>query len=97
MTAEQPQIGSVWAWGYPWTWGYPYYSTHQALTVLVLDNSIQHHGASTRVLVIYSDGIISEESWSSSAFGWSSSAFGSTPRKYTLIYSPEERDERGET
>jgi len=93
MTTEQPQIGSVWAWGYPWTWGYPYYSAHQALTVLVLDNSIQHHGASSRVLVIYSDGIISEESWSSSAFGWSSSAFGSTPRKYTLLYSLEERGE----
>ena len=87
MTAEQPQIGSVWAWGYPRTWGYPYYSAHQALTVLVLDNSIQHHSASTRVLVIYNDGTISEESWSSSAC----SAFGSTHRKYTLVYSLEER------
>ena len=93
MTTEQPQIGSV------WTWGYPDHSAHQALTILVLGNSIQHHAwwptPSTRVLVIYSNGTISEESWSSSAFGWSSSAFGSTCRKYTLIYPPPE--ERGET
>ena len=84
MTTEQPQIGSV------WTLGYPYYNAHQSLTVLVLDNSIQHHVVyhvvSTRVLVIYSDGTISEESWSSSAFG-------STHRKYTLLYSLEERGE----
>jgi len=94
MTTEQPQIGSV------WTWGYPDHSAHQALTILVLGNSIQHHDVSTRVLVIYSDGTISVTTWSSSAFGRPSSAcsaFGSTHRKYTLLYSPEERDERGET
>jgi len=90
MTTEQPQIGSV------WTWGYPDHSAHQALTILVLGNSIQHYGASTRVLVIYSDGTISVTTWSSSAFGRPSSAFGSTHRKYTLVYSLEEREMREE-
>jgi hypothetical protein len=77
MTAIQPQIGSV------WIRSFPYYSAHQSLTVLVLDNSMLER-AMTRVLLIYSNGNISEQSWSSSAF-----------HLYTLIYPPPE--ERGES
>jgi len=84
----QPQIGSVWMFSY-----HPYYRSYKLLTVLVLGNSIQCGVSFTRVLLIYSDGTISEESWSSSAFGRPSSAFGSTHSKYTLLYSLEEREE----
>ena len=73
----QPPIGSVWMISY-----HPDYSSHQLLTVLVLGNSIQHYGAFTRVLLIYSNGNIGEESWSSRTF-----------HLYTLVYSPEERGE----
>jgi len=71
----QPPIGSV------WIRSFPYYRTRQSLTVLVLGNSMLEC-ALTRVLLIYSNGNISEESWSSSTF-----------HLYTLIYPPEERGE----
>ena len=69
----QPPVGSV------WIRSFPDHSARQSLTVLVLDNSMLD-GAETRVLVIYSDGIIKEMLWSSSSF-----------HLYTLVYSPEER------
>jgi len=61
-------------------------------TILVLGNSIQHYGAyygaSTRVLLVYSNGNISDQLWSSSAFD---SAHAQDA--YKLLYSPEERGE----
>jgi len=73
---NRPQVGSV------WIRSFPYYSAHQLLTVLALGNSIQCGVPITRVLLLYSNGNINEESWSSSDF-----------HLYTLIYPPPE--ERG--
>jgi len=58
------------------------------LTILVLGNSIDRYGASTRVLLVYSNGNISDQLWSTSAFD---SAHAQDA--YTLVYSPEERGE----
>ena len=57
-------------------------------TILVLGNSIDRYGASTRVLLVYSNGNISDQLWSTIAFD---SAHAQDA--YTLIYSPEERGE----
>jgi hypothetical protein len=59
-----------------------------AYTILVLGNSIDHYGASTRVLLVYSNGNISDQLWSTSAFD---SAHAQD--EYKLLYSPEERGE----
>jgi len=72
----QPPVGSVWTDNDN--------DPSFVRTILVLGNSIQHYGASTRVLVIYSDGIIKE-------MLWSSISFDSAHDAYTLLYSPEER------
>jgi len=55
-------------------------------TILVLGNSIQHYGASTRVLVIYRNGISKEMLWSTNSFDSATRCDA-----YKLLYSPEER------
>ena len=93
MTTDHPPIGSV------WTHSYPNDSDPSfASTILVLGNSMKQHvvfsltsrSSLTRVLVIYRNGISKE-------MLWSTSSFDSVYDLYTLLYSPEERDERGET
>jgi len=74
----QPPIGSVWI-----------DNDNDPLfvrTILVLGNSIQHYGASTRVLVIYRNGISKEMLWSTNSFDSATRCDA-----YKLLYSPEER------
>jgi hypothetical protein len=59
-----------------------------ACTILVLGNSIDRYGASTRVLLVYSNGNISDQLWSTSAFDSAHAQY-----EYKLLYSPEERGE----
>jgi hypothetical protein len=81
MTADHPPIGSV------WTHSYPNDSDPSfACTILVLGNSMKQHVvfSLTRVLLLYSDGKISDTLWVTSSFN-------AVYNLYTLLYSPEER------
>jgi hypothetical protein len=78
MIDDHPPVGSVWTDNDN--------DPSFVRTILVLGNSIQHYGASTRVLVIYRNGTIKEMLWSTSAFD---SAHAQDA--YKLLYSPEER------
>ena len=70
-----PPIGSV------WTDKYPNYSDPSFVrTILVLGNGMQGGVAMTRVLLIYNNGNIRDESWLTSSFDTA-----------PLLYSPEER------
>ena len=82
MIDDHPPVGSVWTDNDN--------DPSFAFTILILCNNIQSNTGMSRVLLFYSDGIIRDTVWSTSSFD-------SAQDMYTLIYSPEEREERGET
>jgi len=82
MIDDHPPVGSVWTDNDN--------DPSFAYTILILGNNIQGNTGMSRVLVIYNDGIIRDALWSTRSFD-------SAQDMYTLIYSPEEREERGET